>query len=313
MKDMWYIKSFNFTCWNAQKFNLQQAKEQIMEMVKRCSINTVNFAFGARQDHCYSTIIGWQGPHMLSDDKLIELIKFTKEQGLKVIVKPMVNPADGYWRAYIRFFDEDVPCEPKWRDWFANYTEYILHYAELCEKLEVEMIIVGCELVGTDHRHKEWREIVSKVRERYSGLLTYNCDKYQEHNISWWDVLDVISSSGYYPLGDWEVQLDRISKVVAKYNKPFFFSECGCPSTREASKVPNDWTAVGKNPVALEEQADFFKTMFERCHGLKWHFGYSIWDWPANIGNSYSPMLDGGYHVLNKPSEAFIKKYFNEL
>lgn len=37
--------------------------------------------------------------------------------------------------------------------------------------------------------------------------------------------MDVISSSGYYPIHDWENQLDRIERVVKKYQKPFFFAE----------------------------------------------------------------------------------------
>lgn len=33
------------------------------------------------------------------------------------------------------------------------------------------------------------------------------------------------SHSGYYPIDDWENQLDRIEEVVKKYQKPFIFSE----------------------------------------------------------------------------------------
>ena len=47
------------------------------------------------------------------------------------------------------------------------------------------------------------------------GLITYNADKYQEDHVTWWDAVDVISSSGYYPIDEWENQLDRIEPVVA--------------------------------------------------------------------------------------------------
>ena len=78
------------------------------------------------------------------------------------------------------------------------------------------------------------RALIEEVRGVYSGLITYNCDKYQEDHVTWWDAVDVISSSGYYRSGDWRNQLDRIEGVVAREGKPFFFMEAGCPS-REGS------------------------------------------------------------------------------
>lgn len=311
-KKMWYVKSFNFTGWNAEKTCIEGTKKQIDEMVERCSINTVCFALGALQDHAYSTEIDWKGPHMFKDEQVVELIRYAKSKDLKVILKPMINTRDGYWRGYIHFFDEDVPCEPKWGDWFKSNTEYMTHFAEICEKESVEMLMVGCEMVGTDHRDKEWRELVKEVRKVYSGLVTYNCDKYQEHNVKWWDALDVISSSGYYPDHDWDNQLKRIEAVVKKYNKPFFFAETGCPSTETSIKVPNDWTRVGKNPVSYEEQDRFFKTMFESCDKLDWHYGYTIWDWAMNARSRDPQVMDGGYSVIDKPSQNTIKEYFDK-
>ena len=72
-------------------------------------------------------------------------------------------------------------------------------------------------------------------RSVYDGIVTYNCDKYQEDHVGWWDAVDVISSSGYYPVDDWENQLDRIEPVVAASGKPFFFMEAGCRSANPCS------------------------------------------------------------------------------
>lgn len=311
-KSIWKIRSFNFTGWDASRVNLEEAKKQIDAMVEKCAVNSVTFAVGAQQDHCYSTFIDWKGPHMFQDGQITELMRYAHSRGLKVIMKPMLNTRDGYWRAFIRFFDEDVPCEPKWGDWFKNYTEYIVHFAELCEKEGAEMLIVGCELVGTDHRGKEWRELVRQVRQVYSGLVTYNCDKYQEHNVAWWDALDAISSSGYYPENDWENQIKRIEAVVRKFDKPFFFSEVGCPSTEAAALVPNDWTVIGKRPLDLAEQSKFFRIMFEACEPLGWHYGYCIWDWPMNVRADYNAAVNAGYSVIDKPAGVIIKQCFSE-
>ena len=180
---------------------------------------------------------------------------------LRVALKPTVNCKNGTWRAHINFFDKDVPYEPKWSNWFAAYTDFQLHYAAIAEKTDCEMFLAGCEMVMSERREAEWRKLISDIKSVYSGPVSYNTDKYQEDNITWWDCVDIISSSGYYPLNNWEQQLDRIEAVVKKYNKPFFFAECGCMSTEGSSLEPNNWSLRGN--INLKEQADWYTAMFE--------------------------------------------------
>ncbi len=48
--------------------------------------------------------------------------------------------------------DEDVPCEPKWGNWFASYTKFQMHFAKLAKQANCEMFIAGCEMVQTERR-----------------------------------------------------------------------------------------------------------------------------------------------------------------
>ena len=100
----------------------------------------------------------------------------------------------------------------------------------------------GREMVQADKRDAEWRALITDVRSVYGGLVTYNCDKYQEERVGWWDAVDIISSSGYYPIDQWEERLDRIEGTVHRWNKPFFFMEAGCPSREGSAARPNDWS-----------------------------------------------------------------------
>lgn len=90
----------------------------------------------------------------------------------------------------------------------------------------------------TGHGAGEWRQTIAEIRRDFKGLVSYNTDKYQEHNVAWQDCVDVISSSGHYPIDDWERQLDRIEAVVAVFDKPFFFAEAGCMSVKGSKYVP---------------------------------------------------------------------------
>ncbi len=51
---------------------------------------------------------------------------------------------------------------------------------------------------------------IGRSREREIGehRERSKTDKYQENNVTWWDCVDVISSSGYYPIDDWDRQLE---------------------------------------------------------------------------------------------------------
>ncbi|ASA19955.1 glycoside hydrolase family 113 [Paenibacillus donghaensis] len=289
-------------------WNNSEAERSMEQMSKATAANWTAIAFSAYQATPQSTEIPyWQAP-TVSDEEVHWAIAKGKSLGLKVCLKPIVNCADGTWRAHINFFDKDVPCEPKWSQWFSSYTNFILHYASIAQKTGCEMFCIGCELVQSDRRENEWRALISEVRKVYTGTLTYNCDKYQEDNVTWWDALDVISSSGYYPEQDWEAQLDRIEQVVQAENKPFFFMEAGCPSRTGSAAIPNDWTLQGDPDEA--EQNRFYQAMFAGSEAREWVQGFMLWDWPARLYSLEEAAQNDDYCMYGKQAAGMIKEYF---
>jgi hypothetical protein len=293
---------------NSQSFAGEETRRSLVLMKETTGCDTVILAFGALQDTPYSEGIDWQGPIFPTDQDLIDLITYAKSLGLRVILKPMLNCRNGVWRAHIAFFDKDVPCEPKGSVWFQHYSEYILHAAALAEKTSCEMLLVGCELVQMEHWDAAWRELVKKVRGIYHGLVSYNTDKYQEEMVTWWDCLDVISSSGYYPESAWNKNLDRIEAVVKRYNRPFFFAECGCMCRIGCEEVPNDWRFEG--PFDPMVQAKYYEVMFRECAKRPWIRGFGIWDWPQYQIQLKNPAEDDGYFIWQKPAAAVIRAFY---
>ncbi|MNO60005.1 hypothetical protein D3C76_506060 [compost metagenome] len=286
----------------------KEASASMEKMAESTSINWTAIAFSALQATAFSTDIPYWEEPTVTDEEIKWSISKAKSLGLKVCLKPIVNCADGTWRAHINFFDRDVPCEPKWSDWFASYSNYILHFAQIAEDTGCEMFCIGCEMVQTDRREQEWRKLISEVRKVYTGIVTYNCDKYQEDNVTWWDDLDVISSSGYYPINDWDTQLDRIEAVVKKFNKPFIFMEAGCPSRTGSSAIPNDWNLQGEANEA--EQANFYRQMLSKCNARDWVGGLMLWDWPAKLYDRNQGSADDGYCVYGKEAESVIREHY---
>lgn len=307
-KEFEFIKGFTFRiCESAGGgYDMAQIKEAMDTLKESTALDTAIIAIGALQDTPHSEAIDYTGNHMPSDDELREVINYAKTLGLRVILKPMLNCRNGVWRAFINFFDKDVPCEPKWSVWFKNYTEYMLHYAAIAEETGCEMLMIGCELVMAERQEKYWRALIEKVRLVYTGLLTYNTDKYQEEMVTWWDALDVISSSGYYPIDKWDENFERIKAVADKYDKPFFFAECGIPCRKGSANVPNDWTFEG--PFNLEEQCRYYEKMFEEGKKRPWLKGYVCWDWVSNYLEY--PIINDGYSVYKKPACQVIKDFY---
>ena len=309
---MEYIKGITFASF-AHKGVLgkEQARSSLDHLIKETNANYVMLVPNALQDTPQSEEIDYKLAATMSDSELLDCVAYIKDKGLRVAIKPTVNCRNGAWRAHINFFDEDVPCEPKWSNWFQSYTEFQLHFAQLAQKCDCDMFFPGCEMVQSERREDEWRKLISDIRNVYGGLISYNTDKYQEHNVKWWDAVDVISSSGYYPINDWENQLNRIEKVVAQYKKPFLFAECGCMSTAGANLVPNDWKVKGK--VDLDGQADWFKAMFCACEKRDWVRGFVIWDWAWKQYQPSAAKTHGGYDIYCKPAQQVVAEFYGRM
>lgn len=287
----------------------EKSKQSLKIMKENTGANFVIFAPGGIQDTPQSEDISYRSDYTMTDDELKEMIEYAKKLGLRVALKPTVNCQNGTWRAHINFFDEDVPCEPKWSNWFESYSTFQCHYAEIAQECGCEMHIAGCEMVMSEHREAEWRQVINDIRTAFRGTVSYNTDKYQEHNVNWWDCVDVISSSGYYPINDWENQLDRIEKAVARFQKPFFFAETGCMSTAGASKMPNNWKVWGD--VRPNEQADWYSAMFTACTNRPWVRGFAMWAWTNDLYPVGEALRHGGYDIFGKPAEKIIKGYYD--
>ncbi|WP_235929062.1 glycoside hydrolase family 113 [Marisediminicola senii] len=279
-----------------------------LDELSRTNINWVVIAYAAQQANAQETVVEWREAPAPTDDEIRWAINASRERGYKVCLKPTVNCKDGTWRGYIGFFDWDVPGEATWGEWFNSYTQYMVHMATLAEEMSVDLFCIGCEMVRADSRENEWRELIRQVRAVYSGPITYNCDKYQEDHLTWWDAVDVISASGYYPTGSWQTQLDRIAPVVAKYDKPFLFIEAGCPSRDTSPAKPNDWTLAGK--VSVEAQADYLAEMFEENSSRDWVAGFALWDWPAKLYSPTEADQNDDYCMYAKPGEKVVARYY---
>lgn len=307
-----YIKGITFAPFQQRgTLSTQMVRESFDYMIEQTGANFIILAPAGVQETPQSEKICYTSDATLSDEELIGMIRYAKSKGIRVGIKPTVNCKNGVWRAHISFFEKDVPCEPKWGNWFASYTEFQTHYARIAEAEQCDMFIAGCEMVMTEHREEEWRKVIDEIRKEYHGLVSYNTDKYQEDHVKWWDCVDVISSSGYYPEDCWEQELDRIEKIVDTYQKPFFFAEAGCMSRKGSAMVPNNWELQGE--LSLEEQYGWYRAMFEACAKRPWVQGFALWEWASRLPSRSEAEKDSSYEICNKPVQEIVKEYYDSV
>lgn len=282
------------------------------EMVRTTGCNAVILPVCAWQEHPWSTVMDSQSPDVMSPEDVARVCALSRELGLRVILKAMVNCRDGSWRAYIHFFDHPVPTEARWEDWFAAWDRHVCLVADMARENRADLFCVGCEMVGTDHREQEWRSLIRDVRQRYDGPLSYNCDKYQEDRLTWWDAVDVMSSSGYYPLQDIEENLLRIGQAAQKAQRPFMFMECGCPSRRNSQHRPNDWRYGGETDPACQEM--WYQAFTQALLRHPFVRGTGWWDWPATrlYAAAYGPD-NNGYCTYGKPANDVLRRFSTML
>lgn len=260
---------------------------------------------------------------METDAAILHSVKEAKKRGLSVMMKPQIWIGNGHWPGDVKF-----ESEADWDTWFANYEEWIIHYARICEANDVDVLCLGTELVHTTLTHPEkWRHIIAEARKVYSGTLTYAANWGEEfEGLSFWEDLDVIGLNSYYPLSpkpnpsdaellagakEWMIMANNIS---AKVGKPFWLTEVGFRSAKAAWLNPHE--SPGDRDVSNECQERCFHALVLASQEAPLLEGMFVWKWPSYLGRGKrkSDHQDGrpgrGFTPGGKPAGEVLKRYY---
>jgi hypothetical protein len=239
-----------------------------------------------------------------------------------------VDSLDGVWRGT---FHQNSSAEAD--AWFASYTAFIIHYAQLAHDNNVEMLCIGTEFVQLSGsvNATHWANVITAIRGVYpSGLLTYasnavgSADEFT--TVSFWDnpEISLIGLDAYVPLTNqnnptiaqlvagWSLNASGDNAVAAYHNislahsKPVIFTEIGYRSVDGANKAPFDFSAGSTFDAG--EQHDCYEAMYEVwSQQSSFMKGAFWWDWgvPAPGAN------DTGYDVRGKPAEVVVRDWQN--
>lgn len=257
-----------------------------------------------------------------SDADVIAAITEFHAQGVKVMLKPHVDVSDGTWRGAIHPTDTNA--------WFASFTTFITHYAQLAQSHGVEMLCFGTEYATMTGAANEiaWNNVIAAIRAVYTGPLAYaaNASGIPDEftSVSFWDQVDVIGMDAYFPLTDhadptlaqlvaaWSSNKNGENLVQAVVNfagahptKPLIFTEIGYMSAAGTNIEPWQYTPDGTVTATPDqtEQQNCYEAMYEvwsqHTDVMKGNFW---WSWqispPATGDIGYAPWLKQAQGVL---------------
>jgi len=311
------VEKHKGVCWVAGR---EEVTEKEIEALVNCNINWISQTpFGWQREASSSSIFSnfasdriWWGE---SDAGIAKTTEVAFKGGVKTLLKPHLWVRNG-WPG-----DIVMKSDTAWQHWFSDYEKFILHYAELAEKCNIDILCVGTELQKTTTREKEWRAVIAKVRAVYSGKLIYAANFHEEYeHIKFWDALDYIGVQAYFSLANkrdasleelirnWKSPLESIERIHNKYNKPVMFTEIGYRNDAQAAIEPWSWPRNLKDvPISDEMQALCYQAFFQAAWNKNWLAGVYFWKWFPH-GSGRQDQTD--FTPQGKPAEKIMKTYF---
>lgn len=313
-----FQKGMCFVTWEKERYSSSHT-DNSLEMLAGTGTEWIAIVTTYYQDEYNSQQI-FPTEKTPSDRSLIHVINKAHKLGLKVMLKPhidLIDQSDGLWRADIGFQNE-----ADWREWFLEYSKFILHYARLAEKTNVELFCIGTELSFACQQTEFWQiYIIPQIRKAYSGKLVYaaNWDEYR--NIRFWDELDYVGVDAYFPLVDrsasgyeeietgckkWADEIEQWQKTI---NKPIIFTEVGYRSCEFSAARP--WDSSLNAKVDLEMQANCYRAVLNTFCNRAWFKGVYWWYWKT------SPYAGGlgnrDFTPQNKPAQTVLTNWYRGL
>ena len=260
----------------------------------------------------------WEFAGAENDESLIYLSHIASELKMTVMMKPQIYLGRNHWPGDIK-----MNSGKDWKLFFHYYFDWISHYAMLSEMYGIPLLCLGNELEAATVGHeKQWVNLITKIRKLYDGKITYGANwNYEFKEIKFWNYLDYMGISEYYPLSSEnnptdselltgaESVMKKINEIRIKYNKPVIFTEVGFRSTQMPWKTALENQSSDK--VNLESQKRCYNALFKASFGKTWLAGMYWWKWPSYL--SYGGSAENKMFVPNnKPAESVVKKWYSK-
>jgi hypothetical protein len=296
-----FQKGVNFTAEGPVGYN-PAAAVGMLDQLRNHGVNAialVPYGFCSKREPVIRFGGGWERAESIE-----AITALAHQRGIKVMLKPQLW-AHGSFPGDIHF---DSAAD---RDqWFRNYQAFLEYYAKLAAKSHADIFCVGVEFVQMSRYEAEWRKLIKRARELYTGPLVYAATQGPEfEGVRFWDALDYIGLNNYYPLPD-DLSADAVVRKVElvrqKFKKPVIFPEAGFPSLKDPQREP--WSEAPR-ALSLTDQARCYEAVLRAFYKQPWFQGVYWW----KVGtNGFGGIRDGSHTPWGKPAMEIVTRWYKE-
>jgi len=200
--------------------------------------------------------------------------------------------------------------------WFASYRRFVLPLARLAQSGGAGRFVVGSELGSLEPYQGRWRALISDLRADFSGTLSYSANWDRTDEVEFWDALDEVGLTAYFPLHDgdappsqealsraWRSPRAEIDALRRRVGKPVLVTEVGYPSRSSAAGEPWNDRSGARADLGLQQRLyESFCDAFAQTPSIS---GFYVWNWFG-----FGGPRDLGYTPRGKPAANELAKCF---
>jgi hypothetical protein len=260
-------------------------------------------------------------PGTISDDALRSVLSNARSAGLKTMLHLMLHcpTCPDRWRGQIDPDDKDA--------FFQSYKDMVSHYAAVAAQERVSTLFIGSEMNSVQEDAEAWRGVAATARRSFHGTLSYEVNWDSITRVKFWDVLDLIGVSAYFPLTDeenpsiahlnkaWTVPrsqwfygrgwAEELAALSRSTGLRVMFGEVGYRSTTNAAARP--FEAYSPGTYSAETQSNAMQSLLLTFEDQSWFAGVTWWDW-------YLPRStdDTGFTPRDKSAETVLTRWWKD-
>lgn len=240
-------------------------------------------------------------------------LRQVRAAGMRAALMPVVRLEQrglGDWRGVI------APADGL-DAWFSAYREFIVPLAEIAQRSGAGRFVVGSELGSLEPYERRWRTLIAEVRGSFSGTLLYSANWDRGHAVPFWDALDEVGMTAYFPLQThgarsparqtleraWVTPRLQIDALARRTGKPVLITEVGYPSQRGAAARP--WDDTRGTVVDLQLQRRLYGAFCDALTATPSVGGFYVWNWFG-----YGGPRDAGFTPRGKPAASALSECF---
>ncbi len=288
----------------------------LVEEIRDRGASDVLVVVNAYQSDRFASDIALHPGRSPSEETVARTLAQVQRAGMRAALMPVVrlhNRGSHEWRGVI------APADGL-DAWFASYRRFVLPLARLAEDAKAQRFIVGSELSSLEPYRDHWRALIAELRSTFSGVMSYSANWDHADAVRFWDALDEVGLTAYFPLTGveessstgslahaWRTPRREIDDLGRRVGKPVVITEIGYPSQGSAASQP--WDDTSSKELDLRLQQRLYRSFCDAFSETSSISGFYVWNWFGFGGPRDLSFTPRGKPAANELARCFERSW----